>query len=62
MSGRYGPGSEEQSDRLIGVRSVCHSACTICAKKVVVFQFIGDNIVFQFIGDNTKFLTMGNLS
>ena len=53
MSGRYGPRSEEQSDWLIGVRSVCHSVCTICAKKVVVFQIIGDN---------TKFFTMVNLS
>ena len=43
MSGQYGPGSEEQSDRLIGVRSLCHPVCTICAKRVVVFHFIREN-------------------
>ena len=53
MSGQYGPGSEEQSDRLIGVRSLCHSVCTICAKRVVVFHFIREN---------TRFFTMDNLS
>ena len=50
MSGQYGPGSEEQSDRLIGVRSLCHSVCTICAKRVVVFHFIRENTRLFYYG------------